>query len=194
MADGREITPCGKGGGGLRTSTISVTIYNDDNVPTMTYEGKSTTPVTINLYSKTELVKTILEAAGIYLSNQNETLYDLDNPEHREILKKAIEKEIESYRKNKNYANDKITILRDAALIIHFYGCDAYKKLCAGDYSTILGIQSFLKVEKWEAKWADFRKEGLNILSRKNKNSELDFKAEECLHVFVENIRIPVHL
>ena len=200
MSDGCEITPCGKGGGGLRTSTVPVTIYNSDKVPLVEYAGKLTTPVEIKLLSKVDLTKTIADAASTLpvpvgddgAPIPKEYFYDLDNAKHKEILEEAIKAEIEIYKNDAFYDNNKLTTLQDAILIIKFYGCDAYKKLCAGEFSTIQGMQSFLKVENWETKWANLREAGLDLIDRKNKNTALDFKAEECLHVFIESIRVPV--
>lgn len=198
MSDGREITPCGKGGGGLRTSTVPVTIYNSDNVPLVEYEGKLTTPVEIKILSKVDLTKTIADAAStlpVPVGDDGEPIpkeyfYDLDNAKHKKILEEAIKAEIEIYKNDAFYDNNKLTTLQDAILIIKFYGCDAYKKLCAGEFSTIQGMQPFLKVENWETKWANLREAGLDLIDRKN--TALDFKAEECLHVFIESIRVPV--
>ena len=190
MADGREITPCGKGGGGLRTSTVSVTIYND-NVQEVTIDGVRTTPVEIKLYSKQELVQCILDAAGGNLEDTNPNTYDLDNPEEREFLKSAVELEIAFYKSMKennvqeNYPVSKLSILREAILILAFYGCDAHKKLVAGDFSTIAGIQPFLKAGEWESKWARLAEVGFD-------DTVAQFSPEESLHVFINSILVPV--
>lgn len=69
MADGREVIPVGKGGGGIRTSAVSVTIYND----------KNSTDVKIHTYSKQALVEHILESCGGQLADINASNYDLDD-------------------------------------------------------------------------------------------------------------------
>lgn len=67
MADGREVIPVGKGGGGIRTSAVSVTIYND----------KNSTEVKIHTYSKQALVEHVLESCGGQLEDVNASNYDL---------------------------------------------------------------------------------------------------------------------
>ena len=176
MADGREINPCGRGGGGLRTSAVPVTIYNDEN----------DTRVRIRLFSKTALVKSIISAVGANLQNTDENLYDLDNPNHRAILKQAIELEIEKYRAiGADYDSDNLTLLRDAILIMAFYGCKSHKRLIAGEFSTVESIQPFLSVKQWEKKWEALAEIGFDVVKR-------NFKELECMHVFIDNITVPV--
>ena len=186
MADGREITPCGKGGGGLRTSTVSVTIYNDDNIQEVEVNGVRTTPVEINLYSNQELVQCILDAVGGNLTNMDSSSYDLTDDEDRAGLKVAVELEIEIYKSApEKYPIDKLATLREAILILAFYGSDAHQKLLAGELSTITGIQPLLKANEWETKWEKLAQDGFDKTVKK-------FTAEESLHVFVNNIRVPV--
>ena len=186
MADGREITPCGRGGGGLRTSTVSVTIYNDDNVQEVEVNGVRTTPVEINLYSNQELVQCILDAASGNLSDADFNSYDLDKVEDREKLKTAVKAEIEIYKgSTQTYPTQKLSILREAILILAFYGSDAHQKLRAGELSTILGMQSFLKTDGWETKWEKLAQDGFDKTAK-------NFTAEGSLHVFVNNIKVPV--
>ena len=192
MADGREITPCGKGSGGLRTSTVPVTIYNDDNVQEVEINGVRTSPVTINLYSERELTQAIIDAAGGNLEDMNALSYDLTKEKDRKILKAAVEVEIDYYRYDKNYSVSRLSLLRDAILILAFYDSNAHKRLRAGEYSTIAGMQPFLKTDNWELKWTNLRKEGFDIVLNKHGHSTLDFRAEENLHVFVDNIVVPV--
>ena len=193
LADGREITPCGKGGGGLRTSTVSVTIYNDDNVQEVKVNGVRTTPVKINLYSNQELVKCILDAAGGILKDKDPNSYNPDNPKDMAFLKQCIEFEIEVYkgmkkhcrRDQQSYSSDKLAALREAILILAFYGSDAHKNLLAGKFSTIAGMQSFLKAGEWESKWERLAEDGFDKTVK-------NFTAEESLHVFIESVKVPV--
>ena len=186
MADGREITPCGRGGGGLRTSTVSVTIYNDDNVQEVEINGVRTTPVEINLYTNQELVQCILDAASGHLDDSDPNSYDLDNATDRAKLKAAVESEIEIYKDSTNtYPSSKLATLREAILILAFYGSDAHQNLLAGKLSTIAGMQSFLKTDGWETKWENLAQDGFDKTAKK-------FTAEGSLHVFVNSIRVPV--
>lgn len=183
MTDGREITPSGRVGG-LRTSALSVTIYHDPH----------NTEVKINPYTKEQLQHTILELAGCHLENPDPAAYDLDKPEDRLTLTKAIKREVAVYRQDKNYDLDKLSILRNCILILAFYGCPEHRNLLAGEYTSLEGIRPFISFSSSEEKkWADLRKLGFDIVYNHKENSEPVFCAEECLHVFIEDISIPVH-
>lgn len=199
MADGREINPCGRGGGGLRTSTVPVTIYNDDR----------DTKVKINLFRKEDLAKFIVDAVDEHLKSKdaekdskgtkkdskNRTKYlqyDLDNPQDFACLKTALEKELANYAKSTvPYDFNRLDLLKEAILILAFYNSESYKKLKAGAFSTIESIQPFL-TDKNRGKWDDLKKEGFNLVFRKNSNPALNFNEMECLHVFIQDIVIPV--
>lgn len=183
MTDGREITPSGRVGG-LRTSALSVTIYHDPH----------NTEVTINPYSKEQLQHTILELAGCHLENPDPAAYDLDNPEDRLLLTKAVKREVEVYRQDNNYDLEKLSILRNCILIMAFYGCPEHLNLLAGAYTSLEGIRPFISFSSSEEqKWAELRKMGYDVIYNRKENGEPVFCAEECLHVFIEDISIPVH-
>ena len=117
----------------------------------------------------------------------------MSNAEDRAVLKRAVELEIEIYKYDTlRYPVSRLAILREAILILAFYGSDAHKKLLAGELSTIAGMQPFLKVENWEQKWTNLAEAGFDLVYRENEDATLNFSAEESLHVFVESIRVPV--
>lgn len=183
MTDGREITPSGRVGG-LRTSALSVTIYHDPH----------NTEVKVNPYTREQLQRTILELAGCHLDNPDPAAYDLDKPEDRLMLTKAVKREVEVYRQDKNYDLEKLSILRNCILILAFYGCSEHQNLLAGAYNSLEGIRPFISFSSSEEKkWADLRKLGFDIVYHRKENGDPVFCAEECLHVFVEDISIPVH-
>lgn len=183
MTDGREITPSGRVGG-LRTSALSVTIYHDPH----------NTEVKINPYTKEQLLHTILELAGCHLENPDPAAYDLDNPEDRLLLTKAVKREVEVYRQDNNYDLEKLSILRNCILIMAFYGCPEHLNLLAGAYTSLEGIRPFISFSSSEEqKWAELRKMGYDVIYNRKENGEPVFCAEECLHVFIEDISIPVH-
>lgn len=183
MTDGREITPSGRVGG-LRTSTLSVTIYHDPY----------NTEVKINPYTKEQLLHTILELAGCHLENPDPAAYDLDKPEDRLMLTKAVKREVEVYRQDKNYDLKKLSVLRNCILILAFYGCPEHQNLLAGAYTSLESIRPFITFStSEEKKWEDLRKLGFDIVYNRSENGEPSFSAEECLYVFIEDISIPVH-
>lgn len=188
MADGHEITPCGKGGGGIRLSAVPLTIYHDPH----------TTQVTINTYPKEKLVRRIMDIAGEHLDVQDAE-FDLDNEEHRNILKAAVCKEIGIFQQidpmdNTTYDNDRLSMLRNAILTLALYGSPAYKKLYSGAYKTITDIQPFISFStELETKWKNLRQLGFDIVYSKDAQGKPLFVPEEHLYVFVESIIVPVH-
>ena len=111
MADGHEITPCGKGGGGIRTSSIPVTMYNDAN----------STEVVVNSYTKMVLTQHIIACCTAHLDNADPTAYDLDSNKSRKLLQAAVESEIKNYRDAADYDPDQLSVLRSAVLILAYY-------------------------------------------------------------------------
>ena len=187
MADGHEITPCGKGGGGIRLSAVPLTIYHD----------RHATQVTVNTYSKEKLVRRIMEVAGEHLDAQDFE-YDLDNEEHRRFLKAAICKEIALFQqlnpKEDTYDIDKMNMLRSAILTIALYGSPEHKNLCAGAYKSIDDIQSFISFStELEKKWENLRRMGFDVVYAKDEQGTSLFVPKEHLYVFVESIIVPVH-
>lgn len=184
MADGREVIPVGKGGGGIRTSAVSVTIYND----------KNSTEVKVHTYSKQAIVEHILESCGGQLEDIDATNYDLDDKQSRNILRDAIKAEIEEYQKDTNYEVEKLAMLRNAILSIQYYGCDSYLKLMNGEFKTLEDIQPFIAFPRdLETRWSKLRENGYQIVYCKGTNGKLLFGELESLYVFVEDVVIPVH-
>uniref|UniRef100_UPI004056424D hypothetical protein n=1 Tax=Agathobacter sp. TaxID=2021311 RepID=UPI004056424D len=184
MADGHEIIPCGKGGGGIRTSAISVTIYND----------KTGTDVKLHTYSKQALTEHVIECCGSHLDDISALSYDLDDERDRSILRNAVKAEIEEYKKDNNYDVEKLAVLRSAILIVHYYGCDSYLKLIQGKFKTLEDIQPFIAfTSDLETRWSKLREHGYQIVNCKGTDGKLLFGELESLYVFVEDVVVPVH-
>lgn len=184
MADGHEITPCGKGGGGIRTSSIPVTIYND----------KNSTKVVVNPYTKAVLLQHVLACCGAHLDNEDVSLYDLDDMESRRLLRKAMEVELQNYRETPDYSLDKLSVLRSAVLILSYYGNKSHRKLMNDGFKSIADIQPFIAFpSNLEARWEKLRDYGFDIVKQTDENGELLFDELSSLYVFVDNIVVPVH-
>lgn len=184
MADGHEITPCGKGGGGIRTSSIPVTIYNDAN----------STEVVVNPYTKTVLTQHILACCSSYLDNTDAMAYDLDSKKSRKLLQDAVESEIKNYHDTSDYGADKLSVLRSAVLILTYYGSKSYQKLMRGDFKSILDIQPFIAFPSdLETRWAKLRDYGFDIVNQIDEKGNALFDELSSLYVFVDNIVVPVH-
>lgn len=184
MADGHEITPCGKGGGGIRTSSIPVTIYNDRN----------STEVVVNPYSKTVLTQHVLDCCAAHLDDTDAMAYDLDNEKSRKLLRDAVEAEIKDYHGASDYDPDKLQVLRSAVLILSYYGGKSYQKLMSGGFQSILDIQPFIAFPSdLETRWEKLRDYGFDIVNQKDKEGHALFDELSSLYVFVDNIVVPVH-
>ena len=97
--------------------------------------------------------------------------YNLNNSDDRATLKAAVEAEIEIYKKSREtYPVDKLATLREAILILAFYDSDAHKKLQAGKFSTIAGMQTFLKTDDREIKWENLAGDGFDETHRHGNN------------------------
>jgi len=184
MADGHEITPCGKGGGGIRTSSIPVTIYND----------VYSTEVVVNPYTKTVLTQHVLDCCSSHLDNADVTAYDLDNEKSRKLLQTAVEIEIKNYRNVSDYDADKLSVLRSAILILTYYGSSSYHKLMSGSFKSILDIQPFIAFPSdLETRWAKLRDCGFDIVKQTDAEGNALFDELSSLYVFIDNIVVPVH-
>ncbi len=185
MADGHEIIPCGKAGGGIRTSAVPVTIYHDE------YASQ----VRVNVYPKEIITMRILEGVKDSLNNP-ERIYDIDNPSDQKILMEALEGELKQYQRAPTEYNQdhKFDRLKNAMYSLKYYNSPEYNALINGEYSTLKGIQPFLAFYKdQEERWAGLRKYGLDIFNKKGRDGKPLFEALQCLHVFIDNIVIPVH-
>lgn len=184
MADGHEITPCGRGGGGIRTSSIPVTIYNDAN----------STEVVVNPYTKMVLTQHIIACCTAHLDNADPTAYDLDSKKNRRLLQAAVESEIKNYRDAADYDPDQLSVLRSAVLILAYYGSGAYQKLVSDGFKTILDIQPFIAFPSdLESRWEKLRDYGFDIVNQTDDHGNALFDELSSLYVFVDNIVVPVH-
>ena len=184
MLDGRNAVPCAKGSGGLRTSSLPLTIYHDPN----------NTTIKISRYSNEELVNRVLEIAAVYLDPERTEPYDLDDPEDYELLHKAVEKEIKVYQERMTYELGRLDMLRNAILILHFYGREAHRQLCAGEFTSLEDVKPFLSFRTdLEKCWAGLRTHGFDLMNERDEDDRLLFGEMENLHVFVRDITIPVH-
>lgn len=184
MLDGRYSVPCGKGSGGLRTSALPLTIYHDPH----------STKIEISRYSQEELVSRIIESAGAHLDSKHTEPYDLDNQADFALLRQAVEEEIAVYRQQQNYELDRLDLLRNAILILHFYGCEAYQQLCNDEFTSLQSVKKFLSFRTdLEKCWSGLRTHGFDLMNERDENDRLLFGEMENLHVFVRDITIPVH-
>lgn len=184
MADGHEITPCGKGGGGIRTSSIPVTIYNNEH----------STEVQINVYPNIVLVQHILDCCATHLDNADPSAYDLESDDSRRLLYEGVKKEIACYASTSDYTPDKVPVLRNAVLILSYFGSKSHQRLLNNEFRTVADIQPFIAFpEDLETRWKYLRDYGFDIVNQKGKDGKLLFDELSSLHVFINNIVVPVH-
>lgn len=184
MADGHEITPCGKGGGGIRTSSIPVTIYNNGITP----------DIVVNLYPNRVLVQHILSCCADLLEKRDPADYDLNRLEDRQTLMGAVTQEVEIYKSTKDYDPERMGALRVAILILSYFNSPGHQRLMNNEFTTIRDIQPFLAFpDDLETRWALLRERGMDIVNAKDSKGRLLFDEISSLYVFIDNIVIPVH-
>lgn len=184
MADGHEITPCGKGGGGIRTSSIPVTIYNNG----------ITSDIVVNLYPDRVLVQHILSCCADLLEKKEPTDYDMNRSEDRQTLMSAVTQEVEIYKNAKDYDPERMGALRVAILILSYFNSPGHRRLINREFTTIQDIQPFLAFpDDLEARWALLRERGMDIVKARDSKGQLLFDKISSLYVFIDNIVIPVH-
>ena len=182
MVDGRNISPRGKGGGGLRTTAVPLTLYYDPEK----------TASELSLYSREELVNQVLESAGSHLDSGRQEPYDLDNPDDVALLWEALEAEFDLFCKDPGFSLNREALLKHALLIMHFYGCEAYQKLYAGKI-TEDEINKFIAFSTDpEVCWKRLRERGIDLLNDLNENGQPLFDQVENLHVFIRSVSRPV--
>ena len=165
VADGHEIIPSSKAGGGIRTSAVPVTIRSDEFA----------SQVVINLYPAEILSLKAMEGVKSSL-NDKEIIYNINNGTDQKILWDAAIREIEEYRKtpleyDKDHRLDK---LKTALLLLKFYNGEKYKALVNGEYKTIKDIQPFLAFyQDQEDRWLNLRKFGVYIFNKTDKKVSL---------------------
>ena len=170
LCDGREISPRGLGGGGIKTSAAIVTAQHISD-PTETRDGHSEW-AEVNWRTSYDIVLGIAEVVHRHLleepmlqellnpqmpSEMIAARMDLSNSDHKEALEKAVDMEWQTWERCKaEYPGDRLDLLRIAWLQLQHLDKQPWRALTARN---VLSIQEFQKVitfpRNWAAAWAD---------------------------------------
>lgn len=202
LCDGRDISPRGLGGGGIKTSAAVVTAQNiagdetKDGLHEWAEVSFKTAP-SIVLGMSTFLRRPLADMddfrrinAGLSDETFAETVVDpdrfpslinLDDPEHRNILKAAVDSIWKRWNDNKaSLSSEELDDLRISTLQLRFYDTPGYRSMVA---KTVLGIGEFQKLiafpKDWDIRWTV----GANAA----------FTIDEVAFVFVQSVLLRIH-
>lgn len=202
LCDGRDISPRGLGGGGIKTSAAVISAQNIAGDETKNglsewAEVEFKTPQAIELGLSGILRRPLSESEvfrRLHANLPTETfaemlatdegfpsLVDLGNAECRAILNSAVDDLWQKWEKSRtSFSDDELDQLRIATLQLRFFGTDDYNRLTM---QTVLPIDRFQKLiafpKDWAIRWTD--------------GARSDFTLEEIAFVFVHSVLVRIH-
>lgn len=187
LCGGRELSPRGLNGGGIKTSAAVISAQNisDGEVQNGREEWAE-----ITFKSKKELLSNMFDVLvkegqiqtkfpDLPWNTENDFLknLDLDNTAHRKVMLDTV---LKLWQDNKDMGNsDLMDNMRIATLILKFYGTPEYKKLCE---KKITDVFSFQKLIQFPAQWA------IAWMQRENAN----FTFDEIAFVFISRVLLRI--
>ena len=174
LCGGRDLSPRGLNGGGIKTSAAVITAQNISDGETR--DGmEEWAEITIKSKQKLQagmfdvlakigkiqdtMPKIKLETEKDFLDN-----LDLDNPAHRKAMKDVLSKmwangwdqNCPNLKKGDMTQRDLQDNMRIATLVLNFYGTKGYQDLCQKKITDIYAFQKMIQFpEGWEKKWCD---------------------------------------
>ncbi len=198
LCDGRDISPRGLGGGGIKTSAAAISVQNisGDETKDGLSEWAEVTfkqPVALVL-GMASVLRPILVADNefeltkdedikekLYSDSEFCRLVKIDDISHRAALQRAVDSLWSKWEKNKCALDDEeLDQLRIATLQLKFYGTPEYKQMIQ---KTTLPVFDFQKLVAFPRDWI------VRWLNGKN----ADFKLEEIAFVFIESVLVRLH-
>ena len=203
LCDGRDISPRGLCGGGIKTSAAVISVQNIADNETKDglsewAEVECKTKEAIALSLSTILRSSLLESNEFRAFNEAisdeefatkmstddgfPALVDLDNRECREILLAAAQKVWEKWERDKANAldSDQLDQLRIATVQLRFYGSQERKTLAD---KQCLAIDQFQRLVAFPKDWAIRWTHGFSA----------EFRFEEIAFVFVHKVLVRIH-
>lgn len=202
LCDGRDISPRGLGGGGIKTSAAVISAQNiagdetKDGLPEWA-EVTFKTPGAIALSLSTILRRPLMDsevfrkfnaklsdekfAEAIATDDGFPGLVDLDNDECRTALKSATNVLWSKWRNDRtSLSDDELDELRIATLQLRFYGSAEYRKMVS---QAVLPIDKFQKLiafpKDWMVRWMN--------------GPDSQFTLDEVAFVFVQSVLVRIH-
>ena len=188
LCDGRDLSPRGPGGGGVKTSAAIISAQNISDEETLngmgewaeiTFKSKYEIQKGMfdilheQLYGDEDFCKTIENPDDLNTAESFATILDLDKPVHRNCVKKALNLWWEQWEKDKSsLGNDIKDILNITTLQERFYGSADYKELLKLTSVGIYDFQSLIAFPKdWSQRW--------------RKGKEASFSLKEVAFIFI---------
>ena len=192
LCDGRDLSPRGLGGGGIKTSAAIISAQNISDGETkngmdewaeITFKSKYEIQYGIfdilhETLSEDQNFKNSVIKTGVkeedYLckissSAEFAKILDLDNPTHRKAVRDTLNKLWDQWSADKSLFTDKeskdiLDRLRIATLIEHFYNTPEYKELITKTTTGIYDFQSLVAFPtNWEPRWCDGQKASFKL-------------------------------
>jgi len=192
LCDGRDISPRGLNGGGIKTSAAAVSVQNiaDDEMKDGMREWAEIS------YRKPSALKLGMSSLlGKYCATDEEfkrsvgagedfdfmSQVDLDNESHRNALMRVIDERWDNWAGNKLRWNDEdLDQLRIATLQVRNYQSAAFKEMVAKTLVPVMEFQKLIAFPKdWSTQWS--------------KGKEAQFTLEEIAFVFIESVLVRIH-
>ena len=187
LCGGRELSPRGLNGGGIKTSAAVISAQNisDGEVQNGREEWaeitfKSKKDLLSNMFDvlvkagqiQTQFPKLKWETESDFLKN-----LDLDNPAHRKVMSNTVH---QLWEGKKDLDNDDLKDnMRIATLILKFYGTPEYKKLCEKKITDVFSFQKLIQFpDQWEIAW----------MQKENAN----FTFDEIAFVFISRVLLRI--
>ena len=162
LCGGRELSPRGLNGGGIKTSAAVISAQNisDGEVKDGREEWaeitfKSKKELLSNMFDvlvnegqiQTQFPKLKWETESDFLKN-----LDLDNAAHRKVMLDTV---VKLWTDRKDLGNEDLKDnMRIATLILKFYGTPEYKKLCEKKITDVVSFQNLIQFpQDWETRW-----------------------------------------
>ena len=181
LCDGRDLSPRGLGGGGIKTSAAIISAQNISDGETkngmdewaeITFKSKY--EIQYGMFdilhdgglAENESFHASIIKSGVKqddysfkVSNAEEfaKTLDLDNPVHKQAIRKTLNNWWTQWNSDKaSLSNDELDRLRIATLTEHFYGTPEYKELITKTIAGIYDFQSLIAFPiDWNTRWSN---------------------------------------
>ena len=197
LCDGRDISPRGLGGGGIKTSAAAISAQNiADNE---TKEGLSEwaevtfkTPYALALGMHGILGVKLADNSNFRALSQMKdddfnmpesfaSLFNIEDNRHLRFAKEAIASTWHEWEEDRaKFSEDELDQLRISTLVTRFYGTPEYKKMIQ---KTVLPIDKFQNLvafpKDWAIRWGD--------------GADASFNIEEISFVFLDSVLVRLH-
>lgn len=188
LCDGRDLSPRGLGGGGIKTSAAIISAQNISDGETkngmdewaeISFKSKyeiqyGMFDILYEILSEDQNFKNSVTKTGMkeeeYLSKISSPeefakILDLDNPTHRKAVRDTLNIWWEQWNANKgSLSSDELDRLRIATLIDRFYNIPEYKELISKTTTGIYDFQSLVAFPTdWAPRWSDGQKASFKL-------------------------------